>query len=221
MKDETGNKERLCPLSSHFRQLLFVVAWHPTCRQIIRTGAKSLKLGKDLDELRTLLLPWYLQVKFVHLFMVSMWSFSTAVAYRNYILPSFLAWERNPSDEAAIATRDKAMERFDNGVILEHIAFPIALLTGLTLVWLAGWDWQSVNWLSVKLGIIVLIFLPIELLDYHLSHFKGNKRKIRLSGDLQHYEDTIRFHWKFFRVSTPLIVVFIPLLFYLAVTKPL
>ena len=28
------------------------------------------------------------------------------------------------------------------------------------------------------------------------------------------------FHWKFFRVSTPLIVVFVPLVFYLAVTKP-
>ena len=30
-----------------------------------------------------------------------------------------------------------------------------------------------------------------------------------------------RFHWQFFRVSTPLIIVLVPLVFYLAVTKPI
>jgi uncharacterized membrane protein len=174
-----------------------------------------------LEELRTLLLPWYLQVKFFHLLMVAMWSFSTAVAFRNYIVPAFRAWERNPDDKTRIAARDKAMERFDDGAILEHVAFPIVLITGLTLVWLAGWNWQSVNWLTLKLAVILLIFVPMEAVDYHLSHFKGNKRKIRQTGDLEKYEDTIRFHWMFFRVTTPLVVVFIPLLFYLAITKPI
>lgn len=34
-----------------------------------------------MDELRALLQPWYLQIKFIHLLFVMIWSFSTAVAY--------------------------------------------------------------------------------------------------------------------------------------------
>ena len=174
-----------------------------------------------MEELRILLQPWYLQIKFLHLLMVAMWSFSTMVAYRNFILPVFLAWQRTPDDAARVAARDRAMERFDNGAIIEHIAFPIVILSGLLLVWVAGWDWHSVNWLSVKLAVILVVFVPMETVDYHLSHFRGNKRKIRLSGDSERYESTIQFHWRFFRITTPLVIVFIPLLFYLAVTKPL
>jgi hypothetical protein len=173
-----------------------------------------------LEELRILLLPWYLQVKFVHLFMVAMWSFSTAVAYRNFIVPAFRAWQRDPDNTVAIARRNEFIERFDKGAVLEHIAFPLVLASGLLMVWLAGWSWQEVNWLSLKLVVVLIIFLPMEVIDYYISHFGGNKKKIRATGNTERYEAMIRFHWQFFRVSTPLIVVFVPLLFYLAVTKP-
>jgi hypothetical protein len=173
-----------------------------------------------LEELRTVLMPWYLQVKFIHLFMVAMWSFSTAVAYRNYIVPAFRAWQREPDNTARIARRNDFMERFDKGAVLEHVAFPVVLATGLLMVWLAGWPWQELNWLGLKLGIVLIIFLPIEFVDYYISHMGGNKKKIRATGNMERYEAMTVFHWKFFRVSTPLIVVFIPLIFYLAVTKP-
>jgi hypothetical protein len=113
------------------------------------------------------------------------------------------------------------MERFDAGAVLEHGAFPVLLLTGLLMVWLAGWPWQAVNWLSLKLGIVLLIFVPLEIIDFYISHMGGNKKKIRATGNMQRYETMIRFHWQFFRVSTPLIIVLVPLVFYLAVTKPL
>lgn len=173
-----------------------------------------------MDELRSLLLPWYLQIKFVHLLMVAMWSFSTVVAFRNYLAPAFLAWSKNTEQPELIARRNEAMERFDNGAQLEHFAFPLVLITGLLMVWLAGWSWQQVSWLSLKLGIVLLVFIPIEILDYYLSHFGGNKRRIRAAGNNQRYERMIRIHWKFLRISTPLVLVFIPVLFYLAVTKP-
>jgi hypothetical protein len=112
------------------------------------------------------------------------------------------------------------MERFDQGVVLEHVAFPIVLASGLLMVWLAGWSWQDVNWLSLKLGIVLVIFVPMEIIDYYLSHLGGNKRKIRATGNAARYEAMTRLHWQFFRVSTPLVVVFVPLLFYLAITKP-
>jgi hypothetical protein len=151
---------------------------------------------------------------------VGLWAFSTAVAYRNYIVPAFRAWQRQPDNAAAIARRNDVMERFDRGVILEHVAFPLVLASGLLMVWLAGWSWREVNWLSLKLGIVFLIFVPMEILDYYLSHFGGNKKNIRLAGDAGRYEAMTRLHWQFFRVSTPLVIVFVPVLFYLAVTKP-
>jgi hypothetical protein len=193
------------------------------CRVRKNTKTHSLKTrqGLSLEELRTLLQPWYLQIKFIHLLMVAMWSFSTAVAYRNFIVPIFRAWQADPGNIAHIANRDEAIERFDRGAILEHVAFPIVLTSGLLMVWLAEWNWHSVNWLTLKLVVILVIFLPMEAVDYHLSHFRGNKRRIRLLGDTQRYESTVRFHWRFFRITTPLVVVFIPLLFYLAITKPL
>jgi hypothetical protein len=174
-----------------------------------------------VEDLRTVLSPWSLQFKFVHLLMVAMWSFSTAVAYRNFVVPAFRAWLRQPHDPCAIARRNECMERFDRGVILEHIAFPLLLVSGMLLVWLAAWPWQALNWLSLKLGIVLLIFVPLEIVDYYLSHLGGNKRALRTAGNLTRYEAMTRFHWRFFRVTTPLVVVFVPLLFYLAVTKPL
>ena len=174
-----------------------------------------------MEELRTVLMPWYLQVKFVHLFMVAMWSFSTAVAYRNYIIPAFRAWQREPGSADRIARRNDFMERFDKGAVLEHIAFPLVLVTGITMVWLAGWPWLALNWLGLKLLIIGVIFVPMEVVDYYISHGGGNKRKIRQSGDMQRYERMTLFHWRFFKVTTPLVVIFVPLLFLIAVTKPL
>lgn len=170
--------------------------------------------------MRDLLLPWYSQVKFIHLFTVALWSFSTAVAYRNYMLPAFRAWQREPDNSSAIARRNEFMERFDKGAILEHTAFPLVLLSGLAMVWLAGWNWFDLSWLGVKLAIVLVIFLPMEAVDYYISHMGGNKKRIRLTGDDERYENMMRFHWLFFRVTTPLIVVFVPLLFYLATTKP-
>ena len=174
-----------------------------------------------MDELRTLLLPWYLEIKALHLLLVAIWAFSTTVAYRNYILPAFRAVQAHPGDPARVARRNDYMERFDRGAILEHFAFPLVLVSGLFMVWLAGWNWQDLNWLSIKLVVVLVIFLPVELVDYYLSHFGGNKRRIRLAGNEQRYEQMMSIHWLFFRVTTPLVLVLIPLLIYLAVVKPL
>jgi hypothetical protein len=173
-----------------------------------------------VDELRALLLPWYLQIKFVHLFTVGLWSFSTVVAYRNYVLPAFRAWSRKPDDPRAIAIRDNAMERFDDGVIVEHVAFPLVLLSGLTMVWLADWPWHGMNWLALKLAVVVLVFIPVEIADYYLAHFGGRKKPLKARGETARHEAMTRLHWQFLRISSPMVLLFVPLLFYLAVTKP-
>jgi len=53
-----------------------------------------------------------------------------------------------------------------------------------------------------------------------LGQLKCNKKRIRASGNTQRYESMVRFHWIFLRISTPLALVFIPLILYLAITKP-
>lgn len=175
----------------------------------------------DLEELRAVFTPYYLELKTLHLLAVGMWSFSTAVAYRDYIVPAFVAWRRNPDNPSLVARRDDAMERFDRGAQLEHWAFPLVLISGLLMVWLAGWSVHDVNWLTVKLALVALVFIPMEILDYYLSHFGGNKARIRATGDTRRYEAMMAFHWQFFRVSTPLVVTLIPLAYYLAVSKPI
>ncbi len=111
------------------------------------------------------------------------------------------------------------MEQFDKGAALEHIAFPIVLVTGGLIVWLAGWGMES-HWLVIKLALVVLVFGPIELFDYRLSHFGGSKKQWRLKGDMKRHEKLMRWHWRFFQISTPLVIIVIPIIIFLAVTKP-
>ena len=92
-----------------------------------RAGALTLSrrvdyFGASLDDSRAIIT--------TILLMVAVWAFSTAVAYRNYIVPAFRAWQREPHNAAAIARRNEFMERFDRGVVLEHIAFPLVLAGG-------------------------------------------------------------------------------------------
>lgn len=173
-----------------------------------------------MNALHSALAPYYLEIKWVHLFFVAMWAFSTAVAYRYYVVPAFRAWLGDKSNPPLIEKRDAMIKAFDRGAVLEHIAFPIILLTGVTMVWLNGWPLDQLNWLTVKLMIVGLIFIPMEVVDYHISHFGGRKGLALAAGDVARYERQIAFHWEFFRVTEKIVRVFVPLVFFLAVVKP-
>jgi uncharacterized membrane protein len=173
-----------------------------------------------LDELRPLLAPYYLWIKALHVLAAMVWAGSTAVAYAFYLKPAFLRVQRRPDDAAARAERDRLMERFDRGVVLEHLAFPVLVLTALVLLWLAHVDLMRVSWATVKLGLGALVFLPMEIADVYLSHLGGNKAAIRASGDRARYERFMDLHWLFFRITEPIIVIFVPIAVFLAVAKP-
>lgn len=172
-----------------------------------------------LDITQQFLAPYYFQIKFVHLVFAAMWFMSTSVGYSNYLVPLFRDWLRHPEDPDRVRLRDWAMERFDDGAVLEHIAFPILLLTGPLMMLAAGWS-PAHGWFAMKMVIVVLVFIPIEAADYYLAHFGGNKARIRAGGDAVRYEKMIRLHWWFLVVTTPIVVVSITFMFYLAVAKP-
>ena len=93
------------------------------------------------------------------------------------------------------------------------------MITG-PLLWLIG-PWSlDFKWLVLKLAIVALIFIPVEICDYWLSHFGGNKAQLRRNNQPEKYERAIRQHWTFLKISTPLIIIFMPLVILLAVTKP-
>lgn len=172
-----------------------------------------------LDAIRELLAPYYLYIKAVHLVAVMAWMWSTAVAYAFYLVPVFKAWRRNPQDRELIAMRDWVIERFDHGVVYEHIAFPVILITGPLLYVTGGWT-TGAGWLALKLLIVVGLFLPIEAADYYLSHFGGNKERVRrTTTDRVVYEAAVHRHWLFLLVSSPVVMFFGVAVVVLAVTK--
>jgi hypothetical protein len=163
--------------------------------------------------------PYYLYIKYIHIMAVMVWIWSTAVAYSYFLVPVFKAWRRNPSDERIVELRNWVMERFDHGAIYEHIAFPIILVTG-PLLYLGGAHSTAESWLVLKLAIIVGVFIPIEIMDYYLSHFGGNKHHIRNTGDAEAYERAIHIHWWFFLQTTAAVMIGGFLIVFLAVVKP-
>ncbi|RLP52379.1 MAG: hypothetical protein D6160_21265 [Ketobacter sp.] len=172
-----------------------------------------------MESVRMMLMPWYMEIKFIHLFAVMAWIWSTSVAYMYYLVPVFKAWRRNPDDIGIMVLRDWVMDRFDEGAKIEHIAFPVIMVSGPLLYLAAGWNTSS-TWLTLKLLIVFGLFLPIEFLDYHLSHLGGNKHAVLAQQGPEAHERKIRQHWWFFLITTPLITYFAVIVVFLAVTKP-
>jgi hypothetical protein len=173
-----------------------------------------------LDELRLLLAPWYAWIKALHVLAAMVWAASTAVAYAYYLKPAFRRVHFRPGDAAARAERDRLMERFDRGVVLEHVAFPVLVVTALAMLWLGNFELGRFSFLTVKLALGVLVFVPMEIADVYLSHLGGNKARVRASGDTARYQRLMDLHWLFFRITEPIIVIVVPIVVLLAVAKP-
>ncbi len=112
------------------------------------------------------------------------------------------------------------MELFDRGVVIEHVAFPIILVTGLVLLWISGFTLLKWSWLLAKLLLVVLVFVPMEIVDWYLAHGGGNKRRLRRAGLSERHARMMEHHWLFFRVTEPIVLVLIPMAIVLAIAKP-
>lgn len=173
-----------------------------------------------LETMQNALAPYYVYIKFVHVFFVMIWAWSTAVAYTWYVKGAFLRWEKNPNDPTVIQRRNWAIEQFDKGVVMEHVAFPVILITGPLLYLIGPWT-LDFTWLLIKLTVVVFVFVPMEIADYWLSHFGGNKIKLKNNQQMEKYERAIQQHWKFLKVSTPVVTFFVPAVIFLAIVKPM
>lgn len=173
-----------------------------------------------MEEIRTTLAPWYLYIKALHVIAAALWSFSTAVAWVFYLKPALRRAALAPADREARMRRDHYLELFDRGALVEHVALAVLVATALVMLWLGRVDLTRWSFVTAKLWLGVVVILPMEAIDIYLSHLGGNKAGIRRTGDMARYERMVRHHITFLRVTEPIVVVLVPLLFVLAVAKP-
>jgi len=173
-----------------------------------------------VPDLHALLAPYYPVVKAIHVLAAGVWSFSTAVAYAYYLKPAIQRAARHPDDPTARARLDRLMETFDRGAAPEHVAFALLVATAALMLWLGRFDVTRWSFVAAKVWIGIAVILPMEAIDIHLSHLGGNKARIRRTGDQARYERAMAQHRLFLRVTEPLVMVLIPLMFVLAVVKP-
>ena len=173
-----------------------------------------------MEEVRALLAPWYAYVKAIHVVSAAVWSFSTAVAWIFYLKPALNRAKRAPGDPEARRRLHDFMERFDRGVAIEHVALALLVGTAALMLWIARVDLARWSFVTAKVWIGVLVILPMEAIDIYLSHLGGNLAAIRGSGDTDRYERFLGYHEVFLRVTEPIVVMIVPLLFVLAIAKP-
>jgi uncharacterized membrane protein len=165
------------------------------------------------------LAPYYLYIKFVHVFFVMMWAMSALGAYVFYLRSTIYQLEENPGDEKLEERLNWAYEQFDKTVILEHIAFPIVLLTGMMLFYATGWALET-PWLFVKLVIVVGFFIPLEILDFWIAHVWGARVTRGREEDPWAWAAMRSVHWKFLKTTAPMVRYSVPVVIFLAVVKP-
>jgi len=173
-----------------------------------------------IEELRMAIAPFYLYVKAIHVLVAAVWSFSTVVAWVFYLKPTLRSALKHPDDAVRRARRDEFMERFDRGAGWEHVALVLLVLTAFLMLWIGQVDLTRWSFITAMLWIGIIVILPMEAFDIYLSHMGGNKARIRATGDSERYEQVMALHWTFFRITEPIVVVLVPMMFVLAVAKP-
>lgn len=173
-----------------------------------------------IEELRAAIGPYYLYIKAFHVLSAAIWGFSTAVAWAYYLKPALRAARRQPEDATLRSRRDVFMQRFDRGASLEHVAFVVLVLTAVSMLWVAQVDLTKWNSVTALLWLGILIILPMEAVDIYLSHLGGNKARVRATGDSERYELMMERHWKFLRITEPVVLLLVPAMFVIAIAKP-
>ncbi|QFU75392.1 hypothetical protein EY643_06855 [Halioglobus maricola] len=174
------------------------------------------------ETLHLALAPYYLYIKMVHVPAAFLWFMSVLSGYSFFLVPVMQAWRRNQDDPGHTEMRNWVFERFDVSVSVEHVAYPLVMISGALLFVAGGWDAQA-GWLILKLAIVFIVTVPMEAFDYYISHLNGNKRYLRDRDgkpDWERYETAMHTHWWFFLVTTPPIGFMLFSVIFLAFTKP-
>ena len=165
------------------------------------------------------LAPWYLYIKFLHVFCVGLWSFSAVGAFWFVYVANRERRQARGDDE--LLRRDEWVRwHFNNVVFLEHVAFPLVLITGGLLFAAASWN-LSAGWLALKVAIILGVFVPMEILDTWLSHFHVPRAMRDKAKDPARFRAALKRQDNFLRYSSWAVLLLVPSVMFLALVKPL
>ena len=183
---------------------------------VVRGVSGALFGWLDLSEARSLVL-------FVHLAAVLLWA-GPAMGASWFVYAA--AWERRRDEgDAELARRELWVRRqFNRVVALEHLAFAALIVSGLMLGESVDWAYAGQAWLTWKLALVLLIFIPMELLDVVLSAWfqKVMTADAEPGGDgASPVSRAARSQDLFLRATIPPVMLGIPIALYLAVVKPL
>jgi hypothetical protein len=115
-----------------------------------------------------------------------------------------------------------ARRRLSRVLVVEHGAFLAALATGGLLMAHRGWGLGHARWLALKLGLVVFLVVPLELMHTYVAH-GWIARGLRLTSappfakDLDRglgVEEMLR------ALAVPLLGIGIPLVVWLSLAKP-
>ena len=172
-----------------------------------------------MDVIQNFVLSHFLSVKAAHIISAFLWSFTTISPMLFYVNPTMKKLKANPDDPELKRRGEWVLEQMDRVVILEHIALAVLLITGLML-YASGVASFASGWFFAKMLIVVGFFVPMEIYDIWLTHAKAPRMERNKEADRPKYEAFRKFYYKYLtRLAYP-IVVFIPAVLILALTKP-
>lgn len=148
----------------------------------------------------------------VHLAALAVWAGSIAVSHQR------LRGEALLDPPARLALRRRVQPVF----LAEHAAFALALATGVLLLALRGGGIGRLRWLTLKLGLVGLLIVPLEALHAFACH-AWIARGIRAADASALPKDFVRGAGMEEMVRTlaaPLLGLAVPLIVWLSVAEP-
>jgi uncharacterized membrane protein len=106
------------------------------------------------------LMVYYPSIKSIHLFSMMIWGMSALGAYVYYFRSTLFEVKKDPQNIELQRRLIWVYEQFDKTVVLEHIVFSLALITGVLMFVMAGWTTDN-SLMLVKLVIVVGFFIPL------------------------------------------------------------
>lgn len=172
-----------------------------------------------MDVVQSFVLSHFMGIKALHIVSAMLWAFTTAAPMLFYVMPTMKKVKANPENQELKRRGEWVLEQMDRVVILEHGALAVLLCTGV-LLYISGIAGFSNGWFVAKMAIVIGFFIPMEIYDIWLTHVKAPRMTREKSADPVRYEAFRAFYYKYLMGLAYPIMVFIPAVLILALTKP-
>jgi len=169
--------------------------------------------------LADIFIDYFLYIKFIHIFFAFLWVLIVPPATSVFLKSAMMDQLADPDNEELNRRVWWVWDQLDKLIILEHIAWPVLIITGPILLACTGWPVDT-PWLAAKLAIIIVIYVPMEIYDIWFSHFYCPRAQANRASDPEGYKRMREEQLSFFRKVSLLVRITIPLLWFLAIVKP-